>query len=117
MMTHCHTATTARYLDIALSSGWTPVWRTPLLVVLPIISVMLGFMLLLWSVSHEQHVRLLRLLIPASIRPGGLGDMSGLCQSSSGSMSRRSTMGKRVGVIICICTAACTALYCMYCCL
>lgn len=73
-------------MDLAPSNGWTPAWRTPLLVLLPIISVLLGLALLIWSVGNENHLRLLKALIPTSTAfsyQGGLGQIADMYNTSA----------------------------------
>ena len=60
--------------DLAPDSSWTPSWVIPLLVLLPVASVLIGFMLLMWSVSHQKNIRLLNALIPADIYQDSLSD-------------------------------------------
>ena len=59
-------APSSRCLDLAPVDGWTPSWRVPLLVLLPLVSLVIGALLLFWSVSHHSRMRLLYSLIPAS---------------------------------------------------
>ena len=85
-----------RYLDVVPTQGWTPVWRTPLLVLLPLASLLLGVILLLWSVSHTRHVQLLQSLLPAGLRCGGLGDVSGLLKNSNSNCTLKSLSQRKV---------------------
>ncbi|GAX85028.1 hypothetical protein CEUSTIGMA_g12448.t1 [Chlamydomonas eustigma] len=65
-----------RYLDIIPNEGtWRPVWMLPVIIILPIVSLFIAALILVWLVDQESHMRLLRALIPADMMT--LGGRSG----------------------------------------